>query len=123
MVEIARTAVDQEDVHPSVVIVIEERATGARCLREIAVIRPCILVNPGNAAPFRRNREKDVAMAGFCCALSETALIWKKGAVKPGSSDEFCECPSVHVDNDLSSKSLPTKETIFSWSSPSFVKQ
>src|SRR5437764_186037 len=49
-VEVGRAAVDKIDVHPAVVIVVEEDAARAYCLRQITLRRHGIIVNPCNAA-------------------------------------------------------------------------
>jgi hypothetical protein len=48
--EIARTAVDEIDVHPAVVVEVEERAPGADGLRQIPVRRHRVLVAPCDPA-------------------------------------------------------------------------
>ena len=51
--KIATAAVHQVDVHPSVIVVVEERTAGARRFRKEVFRRPSIYVSPKNLA-FRR---------------------------------------------------------------------
>ena len=53
-VEIARAAVDQVNVHPAVVIVIQESAAGAQAFRQITLRRLGVLVHPRYAAGLGR---------------------------------------------------------------------
>src|SRR5881394_3067725 len=48
--EIRWTAVDEINIHPTVLVVIEERTTGAYSLRQISIRRMSAIVNPGYAA-------------------------------------------------------------------------
>jgi hypothetical protein len=47
--EIGRTIAHEEEVHPPVVVVIQERATGSESLGEIALRRAGVVVDPGDA--------------------------------------------------------------------------
>src|SRR5262249_52753548 len=51
--EIRRAAVYQVQIHPSVVVVVEERATGAESFRQVALGRNGVFVDPGDAARSR----------------------------------------------------------------------
>src|SRR6266851_833243 len=54
-VEITPAAVDQIDVHPAVIVIIQERATRPRSFREVIAWGPSIHVLPENAADGRRD--------------------------------------------------------------------
>src|SRR5262249_59412616 len=49
-VEITGAAVDQVDVHPAVVVIVEEGASRAHGLRQVVSHRVSVVVRPGNAA-------------------------------------------------------------------------
>ena len=55
LVEIARAAVDQVDVHPAVVVVVEEGAARSHGLRQVVFGRCGVVVDPANAAGLRRD--------------------------------------------------------------------
>ena len=48
--EIGWTTVDEIDVHPAVVVVIEKRATSADSLGQLTIGRLSVVVNPGDLA-------------------------------------------------------------------------
>ena len=74
LVEIARAAVHQVDVHPAVVVVIEEGAAGAHGLGQVVLGRCGVVVNPANAAGFRRD------------LLEERARIGRRGRPQQGQA-------------------------------------
>ena len=53
LVEVAGAAVDHEDVDPAVVVVVEERDARPHRLRQVAVRRHRVVVDPGDAARAR----------------------------------------------------------------------
>ena len=55
IVEIAFAAVDQVNVHPAVIVIIEEGTAGSRCFRQILLGRFPRRVGPGYAAHGGRN--------------------------------------------------------------------
>ena len=57
--KIAGAAVDEEDVHPSVVVEIEKGATGAERFGEVAARRDGIFVDPVDMAGGRRDLEEE----------------------------------------------------------------
>jgi hypothetical protein len=50
LVEIARAAVDQVDVHPAVIVVVQKGATGTDRLGQVALLGPGVVMHPGDAA-------------------------------------------------------------------------
>ena len=77
--EIARTAVHQVDVHPAVVVVIEESAAGAHGFRQVMVLGGGVVVHPADAAGFGRDllEQRPGAAAGVageserCCRAAQ----------------------------------------------------
>ena len=65
-VEIRRSAVDQVQVHPSVIIVIEERATGTERFRQISLGRHGVFVDPSDAAHRRGHLFKNESAHPWC---------------------------------------------------------
>ena len=55
LIEIAGPAVHQVDVHPAVVVVVEEGAAGSHGLGQVMIRRGGVVVDPANAAGFRRD--------------------------------------------------------------------
>ena len=49
-VKIAGTVVRPIDVHPTIMVKIQKSSAGAESLRQIALVSPGILVNPGDTA-------------------------------------------------------------------------
>src|ERR1043166_1632816 len=63
--EIAWPAIDQVDVHPTVVVVVQECAAGAHRLRQVMLGRCGVVVDPANPARFRGNfLEEGTRIAG-----------------------------------------------------------
>src|SRR5206468_10754301 len=54
-IEIARSAVHQVDIHPAIIVVVQERASGAYSFRQIHFRRLTAYVNPGDTAGGGRN--------------------------------------------------------------------
>src|SRR4029077_20763614 len=65
-VEIRRAAVHQVQVHPSVVIVIQERATWTERFRQVALGRDGVFVDPGDAPRRRGDLFKNEAVSSRC---------------------------------------------------------
>ena len=59
--EVGRAAVDDKDVHPAVVVVVEEGASRADRFGIVALVRLRVVVNPGDAACLGRDFLKDDA--------------------------------------------------------------
>ena len=57
--EVGRAAVDHEDVHPAVVVVVEERHARPHGLGQVSVGRHRVVVHPGDAARRRRDFFED----------------------------------------------------------------
>src|SRR5439155_22906478 len=55
LIKVTRTIVDQVNVHPAIVVIVEKGAAGAQCFREVALFGTGILVDPGDAALGRGN--------------------------------------------------------------------
>src|SRR5206468_2381850 len=55
VVEIGRAAIDQIEIHPAVVVVVQKRDTGTERLREEVLLRYGVLVDPSDAALRRRH--------------------------------------------------------------------
>src|ERR1019366_9455416 len=80
-VEIGRTAVDQVNVHPTVVIVIQESAAGAEAFRQITLRRFGVLVHPRYAAGLGRYFLEDGA----------ARPSWR-GAQQPSAAADSPQC-------------------------------
>jgi hypothetical protein len=55
LVELRRPTVYQIEVHPTIIVVVNESAAGAQCLWKIVLGRHGIFVCPDNAAAVGRN--------------------------------------------------------------------
>ncbi len=62
--EIALSAVDQVDVHPPVVVVVEESAARSGGLRQKSFRRVAIRMHPGNSAGGRGNLDEGIVRVG-----------------------------------------------------------
>ena len=82
-VEVSRAAVDQEHIHPAVVVVIDERDAGSHGLGQIAVVGHRIVVHPRDAADRRGGFLRRAARG---CSAGRPAD--RRQAGKPASGGE-----------------------------------
>src|SRR5439155_12573575 len=95
IVEIAAAAVHQVDVHPTVVVVVDERAARARGLRQVHLGRPAVRVYPRDAARSRRDllkggRRGSLSRSGarrYSCEREPGA--WRSAAAEGGATQCF----------------------------------
>src|SRR5262249_35357052 len=77
IVEVTLAAVDQVNVHPTIVVVIEKSAAGPGCLRQIALWRFACSVRPFDAAHLRWNLPKRILRSGLRASKSREAAVGK----------------------------------------------
>src|SRR5882672_3121960 len=66
-VEVRKPAIDQIDIHPAIVVIIEKGTARPNCLRQIAIVRVRVVMNPGDAALLSWHfHEGDVSLRRLC---------------------------------------------------------